>query len=147
MVAERSLVVIDANIAINVAVPTHPYHDPALRLIQAWIDDGNELVAPPLFESEVDSFVRLNTTRGFWTPEAGLGILRIVDSLPVTITHDSRVRLIARSIATSFDERRVYDSTYAALAQILNCEFWTADRRFYQRVNDRLGYVRFVDET
>jgi predicted nucleic acid-binding protein len=99
-----------------------------------------------MFESEVDSIVRLNTTRGFWTVEAGRDIFRIVDSLPVTITHDSRVRLIARSIAESFDERHVYDSTYAALAQLLNCEFWTADRRFYQRVNDRLSFVKFVDE-
>jgi predicted nucleic acid-binding protein len=120
LVDERGLVVIDANIAINVAVPTHPYHEQALRMAQVWLNNGNELVAPPLFESEVDGFVRLNVTRGFWTAEAGRDIFRIVDSLPVTITHDSRVRLIARSIAESFDERRVYDSTYAAPAQLLN---------------------------
>jgi predicted nucleic acid-binding protein len=146
LVNERGFVVIDANIAINVAVSTHPYHEQALRLTQYWLANGNELLAPPMFESEVDSIVRLNTTRGFWTVEAGRDIFRIVDSLPVTITHDSRVRLIARSIAESFDERHVYDSTYAALAQLLNCEFWTADRRFYQRVNDRLSFVKFVDE-
>ncbi|MDP6513863.1 MAG: type II toxin-antitoxin system VapC family toxin, partial [SAR202 cluster bacterium] len=137
LVADRSHIVIDANIAINVAVTTHPYHEQALRLTQEWLDDGNALTAPPLFESEVDSFVRLNTTRGIWTPDAGRGILRIVDSLPVTMTHDPRVRGIARSIAETFDERGVYDSTYAALAQLLNCEFWTADRRFYQRVHDQ----------
>ena len=146
LVAERRQAVIDANIAINVAVTTHPYHEEALRLTRQWTDNGHELAAPPLFESEVDSFVRLNTSRGFWTIEAGLDILRIVDSLPVTITHDPRTRSIARWIAENFDERRVYDSTYAALAQLLNCEFWTADRRLYQRVHDQLSYVRFVDE-
>ena len=125
---------------------THPYHDQALRLTQEWIDGSNALTAPPLFESEVDSTVRLNISRRFWTLEAGLNILQIVDSLPVAVTHDPRTRLISRSIAETFDERRVYDSTYAALAQILDCEFWTADKRFYQRVRDRLSFVRFVDE-
>ena len=48
LVNERGLVVIDANNAINIAVPTHPYHEQALRMTQVWLNNGNELVAPPL---------------------------------------------------------------------------------------------------
>jgi len=80
------------------------------------------------------------------TPEAEFETWRNLDALAVSIIYDPRVRSVARSIADESDQLRVYDSTYAALAQLLKCEFWTADRRFYQRVNDRLRFVRFVGE-
>jgi predicted nucleic acid-binding protein len=39
---------------------------------------------------------------------------------------------------------RVYDSTYAALAEIRGCELWTGDERFYNVAQGALAFVRFI---
>ena len=56
------------------------------------------------------------------------------------------IRLRAREIARRFGQERVYDSTYAALAETRGCEFWTADYAFYMAVKDELAFVRFLAE-
>lgn len=45
----------------------------------------------------------------------------------------SRTNLVrrAREIARQFGQERIYDSLYAALAELHGCEFWTADKVFY----------------
>lgn len=68
--------------------------------------------------------------------------LQALERAGVQIFHDPRVKERARQIARRFNQRRVYDATYAALAQLRDCEFWTADRAFYEVVKSGL---RFVD--
>jgi predicted nucleic acid-binding protein len=36
--------------------------------------------------------------------------------------------------------------SYAALAELLNCEFWTADKVFYDTVNARLAFVKYLPD-
>ncbi|MFN3762195.1 MAG: hypothetical protein ACK4WK_03210 [Anaerolineae bacterium] len=52
----------------------------------------------------------------------------------------------AREIARQFHQERIYDSLYAALAELYNCEFWTADRAFYEAVTPVLAYVRYLPD-
>jgi predicted nucleic acid-binding protein len=54
--------------------------------------------------------------------------------------------LRAPEIAVEFNQSLVYDATYAALAEIAGCEFWTADREFYEAVREGLAYVKFIGE-
>ena len=40
-----------------------------------------------------------------------------------------------------------YDSYYLALAQSLDCEFWTADKRLYNVLEDeQLEWLRYIGE-
>ena len=50
----------------------------------------------------------------------------------------------ARAIARQFDQPRIYDSLYAALAELHGCEFWTADKRFYDAVTLNLAFVKYL---
>ncbi len=50
----------------------------------------------------------------------------------------------ARQIARQFNQRRVYDATDAALAELRGCEFWTADRQFYEAVETALPFVKYL---
>jgi predicted nucleic acid-binding protein len=104
------------------------------------------LVAPPLFESEADSVIRRYLYQGLLDQDAGKAAQDLLDALPVTIVQDTRVRKRARQIAETFNQDRVYDATYSALAELMGCEFWTADQAFHQAVKNGLDYVRFVGE-
>ncbi len=146
MVLERRRVAIDASLAINFVIPVQPYHGQTVALFHSWAGDQATLVAPPLFESEADSVIRRYVYQGLLDRDAGKAAQGLLDALPVSIVQDIRVRERARQIAEAFNQDRVYDATYSALAELLGCELWTADREFHRAVKDNLGYVRFVGE-
>ena len=50
----------------------------------------------------------------------------------------------ARQIARQFGQPQIYDSLYAALAELRGCEFWTADKRFYDAVKGGLPFVKYL---
>jgi len=52
----------------------------------------------------------------------------------------------ARNIARSFNQPKIYDSLYAALAELRGCEFWTADKTFYDAVKSTLSFVRYLPD-
>jgi predicted nucleic acid-binding protein len=40
-----------------------------------------------------------------------------------------------------------YDSYYLVLAQALECDFWTADKRLFNALQEtRLGWVHWIEE-
>lgn len=47
----------------------------------------------------------------------------------------------AWNLAAEPNRPTAYDAPYLALAEILVCEFWTADKRLYQAVQSRLPWV------
>jgi len=55
-------------------------------------------------------------------------------------------RYCARDIAEQFNLPTVYDATYAALAELRGCEFWTADKVFYDTVKAVLTFVKYLPD-
>ena len=47
-------------------------------------------------------------------------------------------------IASELGQGAVYDSHYLALAELLNCELWTADERFYRATATNWPNVRWI---
>jgi predicted nucleic acid-binding protein len=47
-------------------------------------------------------------------------------------------------LAAQLDRPTAYDSHYLALAQILGCEFWTADERLYNASRPHFPWVRWL---
>ncbi len=101
------------------------------------------------FESETDSILRRRVHLGTLTPEAAADALQVLDALQVEIIYDSGTRALARAIGERLNQVRVYDATYAALAQQRDCVMWTADERFYNSATNEgaggaLPFVRFI---
>ena len=57
-----------------------------------------------------------------------------------------RLRQRTREIAEQFNLRTVYDASYAAMAELGRCEFWTADKVFYNTVKAGLTFVRYLPD-
>jgi predicted nucleic acid-binding protein len=47
-------------------------------------------------------------------------------------------------IAREFQFPTVYDATYLALAELSQCEFWTADEKLFKQVRDKLTFVKWL---
>ena len=69
-----------------------------------------------------------------------------MDRVPVQIMAHPDLRGRAREIALRFNLGTVYDATYAALAEVRGCEFWTADKAFYDAVKSGLAFVRYLPD-
>jgi predicted nucleic acid-binding protein len=65
-------------------------------------------------------------------------------ALPIKTKHSAKQRERAWEIAREFKFPTVYDATYLALADLGQCEFWTADEKLFKRVRDRLTFVQWL---
>lgn len=145
MCGERA-VVVDTSVAVAFAVGDEPNSSAAMALMRRLIATRRLMVSPPLFGSETDSALRLKAFHGRIGPGNAILARAALDGPPVTIVYDPRVRQRAREIAEELNQERVYDSTYAALADIRGCELWTGDHAFHAVASLRFGFVRYILE-
>jgi len=125
---------IDANIAVKWFIKGESFRHRALKLLRESIAANITLIAPPLFEMEIDSVIQTRVIEGRATSQLADQTLVLLDRAPVAIVTHPDMRMRAREIARQFKQRKVYDATYAALAELRGCEFWTTDRAFYDEV-------------
>jgi predicted nucleic acid-binding protein len=147
-------VVLDASVALSAVFPDEVLNAPALALLLELAERDAVLLAPPLWESETSSAVRLRVAqKKSLAPPLESLVYSLLDALPVQIVHDSNVNARARQLAVFYNRNRVYDSTYLALAQLHGLEFWTADERLFNAVAGQdapkgktLPFVRFLGD-
>ena len=137
---------IDANIAVKLFIKGEAFRHKALKLLRESQAAGITLIAPPLFEMETDSVIQTRVVDGRATPGVADKTLALLDNAPVMIVSHPLQRERAREIARQFNQRKVYDATYAALAELRGCEFWTADKAFYEAVKAALPFVKYLPD-
>jgi len=141
--AERCL---DASVAVKWCISGEAFRQKALKLLRESRAAGFTLIAPPLFEMEVDSIIQTRLVEGRVTLKAADRTLTLLDAAPVVIVDHPQMRQRAREIARQFHQRKVYDATYAALADLRGCDFWRADKIFYDAVKTMLSFVRYLPD-
>lgn len=137
---------VDASIAIKWLIKGESFRHKAVKFLRDSQAAGIELIAPAWFEMETDSVIQTRLVEGKVTPQIADQTLALLDNAPVMIANHPRLRLRAREIARQFQQRKVYDSTYAALAELRGCEFWTADKVFYDAVKAALPFVKYLPD-
>ena len=137
---------VDANIAIKWVISNEFFCAEARAFLEYAETNGISLIAPPIFFSEVDSVIRKHVFYDRMTKNDAYKAYMLLDQIPVKVLEIPSVRQLARDIAERFNQRAVYDATYAALAELRGCEFWTADKVFYNVVKSDLKYVRYLPD-
>lgn len=127
-----SRIVVDASVAVKWFVP-EVHSDRAKRLLQG----DFELLAPDLILAEVGNVLWKKTRRGEISVETGGNILRDFKRFPIRVYDSAELAELAWDLAIHFD-RTFYDSLYLALARSLDCSLATADRRFYNSLQETL---------
>ena len=140
-----SRVCVDAGLAIKFITPEE---DSAFAeaLFVRWRADSTEMIAPAFAAAEIDSVLRQKITRGELTQEVADAAFRLARRLPIAFDIETDCRERAWEIAMDFQFPQAYDAAYLALAELRGCEFWTADKKLYERVKNRLEFVRLLGE-
>jgi predicted nucleic acid-binding protein len=138
-----SWVVADSGIYIA-SVLIEPFRQKAISLIQYWQDQSLSVAAPVLFQYEVVAVMRKHVVRGTITPQLALSYRDALLSVPISYVIDDLLVKRAYELATLYNRPTAYDSQYLAVAERLNCEFWTADERLYNALSASLGWVKFI---
>lgn len=137
-------VVIDSNILIAFSLADEPLHTQANQILSAWKTNGERLVAPRLFRSEITAVVRKVVYQERMTPEQGRNMLAKLLIYPVEFYEDDELLKEAYELAVRFNRPRAYDSQYMALANRFQCNFWTADERLVNSVRSHFSRIYWL---
>lgn len=137
---------IDASVAVKLVLSGEPYRNKARRLLKDCIVNNVTLIAPPFFASETDTVIRKRVHDGKLSLDDAKKAFAGLDKVTVQLLMPSKLRQRAREIAEQFNLRAVYDATYAALAELHGCEFWTADKVFYDTARTALSFVKYLPD-
>jgi len=135
---------VDASVAIKWVVKSETWRKKARRFLLESLEQGYTLIAPPLFAYETESVLqgRLHA-KTMSIAAVDEALTRLATFRVQLVTHPELVTR-ARTIARQQSQPNIYDSLYAALAELRGCEFWTADKRFYDAVTANLAFVKYL---
>jgi predicted nucleic acid-binding protein len=127
--------VVDASLVFRLILPG-PYQAGVQSLVAGWLADGYEMHAPSLWVYEITSALCKTVHFGQVTVDEGERALTLTQALGVRSVgpYDELVRR-AYEWTQRLDRAAAYDSFYLALAEGMQCELWTADRRLTNTVD------------
>ena len=141
-----SRICVDANIVIKLVVE-EAYSDQARTLWRAWQNEDYQISAPPLLKYEITSVLRKYVSRGLRTLHESRQALQLALAFNIQYLEVVDFHLRAFELADRLGRPAAYDTHYLALAEHLGCEFWTADERLVNAVQDVLPWVKWLGHT
>lgn len=139
------LKVVDASLAIKWLVEEE-YSDVARALSSDWESSGVKTFAPAiLMPAEVANALHRRVVRGELDLQTAARLLDDLLAFGIELVAPPEIHGAALSAASRIGQGAVYDSHYLALAERLDCELWTAVRRFYRSARrafpDRIRWI------
>jgi predicted nucleic acid-binding protein len=138
-------VVVDASVAFKWMV-NEVDSDKAEALARVWATSGVRLHGPYLLPVELSNALYKRVTIGDITLDRASGLLRGFFASRVDLLEPRDLHVRAAELATLLNQTAVYDSVYLALAEILGCDLWTADLRFFRASAQRFPAVRWIGQ-
>ena len=136
-------VVVDASLAVKWLV-SEVNSDEAWALARSWASDGKRLTAPHLMPVEVANALYRRVVRQELGLETAIRLMDKLMAIGVELQETRHLQRRAMAIARELQQSAVYDAHYLGLAELLNCEMWTADERFYRAAKGTFGRLRLL---
>lgn len=136
-------VVVDASVVLKLLLPEERT-DAVRRLWGRWVEQETEVAAPFLLAYEVVSVLRNKVFRGELPPEAGEAAFVAFRAQEITLLHPDGIEEKAWDLAKRWKLPATYDATYLALAELVDYDLWTADRRFVERLRPKTPRLRLI---
>lgn len=135
-------VVIDASFTIRLLAP-NPLQIACREQMNLWQKQGVVLVAPALWANEITSALTKAVHFGQMSLQNGETMLELAFTLPIQLlTPDAQKATQAFKWTFRLQRAAAYDSFYLALADELDCELWTADKKLVNNTGE--SWVRYV---
>jgi predicted nucleic acid-binding protein len=139
----NSRVCVDASLILRTLVP-EALTEQTLALLTNWRREQIVLIAPALLAFEVTATLRRYVHFNRIAPSQGERAFEQFLQMDIRLSHRHTIFPLAWQLAKQFRRPTAYDTAYLALAQLTNCDFWTADEKLYNTVKDRLSWVEWV---
>jgi len=139
-------VVVDASIAVKWLVE-EVYTEAAVGLVDSWAQQGVQLAAPYLMPVEVaNALFRKVAHRELSSDTATLLLDRLM-AIGIALREPRGLHIRAMELAFQLHQSAVYDAHYLALAEIMGCELWTADERFFRTASAQFSNLHWIGES
>ena len=141
----EKLLVLDASVALKAILP-NPLQGHCQAFVKTFSE--NQPVAPALWAHETTSAISKTVHFGQITEAEGRQALEQLATLGVQLfTPNLEQNQAAFDLTMRLKRAAAYDSYYLALAQSLDCDFWTADSRLFNALKDeRLKWLHWIEE-
>lgn len=135
------MVVVDASLVVKWLV-SEVDSGRAAQLLLEWARNRVLIVAPVMILTEVSNALHKKVQSNIVNIS---DVRRLLDRLSGLLLVDY-IEMHERAIefASILGEQDAYDCHYLALAEQLDCEFWTADRAFYDAAHRQFPRVRYI---
>lgn len=137
-------VIIDSGILIASSLVDEPLSNIAQGFLLNQTQQEMQFNAPQLLRAELVAVLRKAVFQKRIAHEEGRTLVTKLLRYPIQYHEDDTLLIQAYEIARRFNLPRAYDSQYLALAERLNCEFWTADETLYNSISARFSHIRWL---
>jgi predicted nucleic acid-binding protein len=136
----------DASVAVK-WILDEERSDRAVALFEATSRATQPIVAPPLLPLEITNILRQRMRiRDGLSLVAATQHLEDFLALPIEFHNPVGLHHQALVLADALGLPATYDAHYLALAEHLDCELWTDDRRLIRQVVNSLPFVRWIGD-
>jgi len=140
----KSWICVDANLITRLVVA--PDDQPVQQLWRQWQLENRRLAAPILLRYEVTNALYRYQKQGLLSKEIVHISLKAILVLPIQLYGEADLHRRALALAERFALPTAYDAHYVAVAEQLDAEFWTSDRRLAHAVQSALSWVHLVEQ-
>ena len=141
----NGFVVVDASLAFKWLV-SEENSDLAHSISRSWANNGIQAVAPYLMPVEVGNALHRRVVRGELIVEDAVRLLEHLLASGIELRDEPNLHARVLQIASRLRQGAVYDAHYLALADILGCEYWTADESFCRSAAPSAQNVHWIGE-
>ena len=138
------MICVDASLMLAFLLRDEEFTEEATVLLAAWREAQEAMIAPSLLPFEVLSGIRLAVYTSRITSDEGDEVHGRFRRMPIELRMPVRLSDQTWEIGRRLNPPRLYDASYLALAEIEDCDVWTADRRFVNLVAGRSARLRWV---
>lgn len=139
----NSKVCIDASFLLKLVLP-EDYSEKVHIIWAEWINTTKSVHAPYLLIYEVHSVIRNKAYRKELTLNEGITALEVLMEQEIIFYHSPGTAKVAWNFAKKYNRPTLYDSFYLAVAKEIESEFWTADKKLVNSLNNEIPWVRSV---
>lgn len=138
-------IVIDASVALKWQFKDELETEQAIQMLIDFINGKIELISPNLFAYEIANAVNIAVIKERMSEKEGLDAIN--DILSIGVVFFDFASLVERSFRIArIYKRSVYDCAYLSLAEKEGCMIYTADKRFFNAIKDRIKFIRWVGD-
>ena len=115
-------------------------------LWREWESNNATIYAPALLPYEVTNAFWKFEISGTLSSGAVERLIKRMNDLQIKLVSAGEIHVLALELVRRYWESKASDSHFLALAQFLNFDLWTSDKKLYNKVSRHLPWVQYVDD-